>query len=230
MKMKRTLGATAIAASGALLMGLSATAQADTPSFNFVQIDYILSGEVDVGLSPNNVTLDANDGFGLKGAFEIGDLFFLSGETLDINYEDKLGTVNLAGDAVTVTDSSFIGGGVHFPLADMAELYAEVGLARATFAGYAANGYGFKAGARVNLGIAEVGAWYQKSQADFDANNQSIDYDPEVMGLDVALTFAEDAPQLVLGYSEATYELSASAIPSTDIDTDNFSIGIRKTF
>lgn len=230
MKTKNTLAVTAISTSAALLIGLSAAAQADTPSFNFVQIDRILSGEADFGVAPNNAKVDANDGIGLKGSFEIGDLFFVSGETLDVNYEDKLGEFMFPGDAVVVTDSSFVGGGVHFPLADMAELYAEIGLARATFASFAANGYGFKMGARVNVGIAEVGAWYQKSQADFDTNNVTIDYDPEVMGLDVALTFAQDAPQVVLGYSEATYELSASNSPSTDVDTASFSIGVRKTF
>lgn len=229
MKKISRFGAAAITASSALLMGLSATAQAETPSFNFVQIDYVLSGEAKLDGGFGSPKLDAEDGFGLKGAFEIGNLFFVSAEMLDVNYDDKLGNFNVAGETVVVTDSSFVGGGMHFPVVDMAELYAEVGLSRATFANYVGTGYGFKVGARANLGIAEIGAWYQKSQTDFKAGATSVDYDPEAMGLDVAFTFAENAPQLVLGYAEATYELDVAAT-SADIDTDNFTIGVRRTF
>lgn len=211
MKMKSILGATAMTTSAVLVMSLSATAQADIPSFNLVQVDYILSGSADAGMfyGPGPASdFDVKDGLGLKGSFEIGDVFFVSGETQDINYENTPFVQDFA-----LTDSSFIGAGVHFPLADMAELYAQVGLARATIANYAANGYGFKAGARVNIGIAEFGAWYQKSEADFKPSVDSVDYDPEAVGVDVALTFAEDAPQLVLGYTEATYELGISNAP-----------------
>lgn len=228
MKMKNTFGAAVVAVSSTLLVGLSATAHADTPSFNFVQVDYIISGDADAGMfyGPGPLSkFEVSEGLGLKGAFEVGDLFFVSGETQDITYENS----PFVQDFV-VTDSTFVGGGAHFPVADMAELYAQVGLARATIANYAANGYGLKLGARVNVGIAEFGAWYQKSEAEFKPGSMTLDYDPEVMGLDVALTFAENAPQLVLGYTEATYELSASNLPSIDIDTDNFSIGVRKTF
>ncbi|MBQ0753383.1 MAG: hypothetical protein KBT87_06880 [Gammaproteobacteria bacterium] len=230
MSKQSTFGATVATASSILLMGLSVTAQADSPSFNFVQIDYVLSGEVDIGAGFVGAKLDANDGFGLKGAFEIGELFFVSAEMLDVNYDDKFGEFNAAGESVIVTDSSFVGGGAHFPIADVAELYGEVGLVRATFTSYVGTGFGFKIGARANLGIAEVGAWYQKSQTDFKAGNTTVDYDPDAMGLDVALTFSEAAPQLVLGYAEATYELGIPATPSTDVDIDSFTIGVRKTF
>ena len=64
---------------------------------------------------------------------------------------------------------------------------------------------------------------------DTKVGTESLDIDPELLGLDVAISFAPDAPELVLGYVDATHELKSDNF-EVDVDYDHFSIGVRKSF
>ena len=66
-------------------------------------------------------------------------------------------------------------------------------------------------------------------RTDTKVGNDTVDIDPEMLGLDVAIEFAPDAPQLVLGYVDATNELKIGSTDA-DVDYDHFSIGVRKSF
>ena len=77
--------------------------------------------------------------------------------------------------------------------------------------------------------MIEAALWYNMGSTDTKAGSQTVDIDPELLGLDVAISFAPEAPQLVLGYVDATHELKAGATDA-DIEYDYFSIGVRKSF
>jgi len=71
--------------------------------------------------------------------------------------------------------------------------------------------------------------WYNMGETDTKVGTDSLDIDPELLGLDVAISFAPDAPELVLGYVDATHELKIDN-DKLDLDYDHFSIGVRKSF
>ena len=58
----------------ATLMGTTGQhAFADAPSFNYVQFDYVVSGDSEVSEGGMSESFDLEQGFGLQGGFEIGD-------------------------------------------------------------------------------------------------------------------------------------------------------------
>ena len=84
-------------------------------------------------------------------------------------------------------------------------------------------------GARANFEMVTASLWYNMGQTDTKIGTDSLDIDPELLGLDVAISFAPDAPELVLGYVDATHELEIDN-DKLDLDYDHFSIGVRKSF
>lgn len=230
MNRKNFLRSTLLVTSSAALLSLAATAQAETPSFNFVQFDYIVSGDASADLGGGTGTVDVNQGYGLQGAFEIGELAFVTGRSIDLNYDDKDGDIFGPSDSIVFTDMTFVGAGVHVPVADIAEIYGALGFARPTVAFYAGEGFGVEVGARANVGMAEVGLWYQTAKTSNKASGEDLDIDPSILGLDVAFNFSPDAPQLVLGYMDGKNTLKGDTGPDLDVDFKNFSIGVRKTF
>ena len=76
-----------------------------------------------------------------------------------------------------------------------------------------------------------ISLWYNMGDTDTDASvgPGSVDIDPELLGLDVAIAFAPDAPELVLGYVDASHEAEVGNT-KVDVDYDHFSIGVRKSF
>ena len=71
--------------------------------------------------------------------------------------------------------------------------------------------------------------WYNMGDTDTKVGLDSLDIEPELLGLDVAIAFAPDAPELVLGYVDASHEIKI-ANDTLDVDYDHFSIGVRKSF
>ncbi|MED5387577.1 MAG: outer membrane beta-barrel protein [Pseudomonadota bacterium] len=205
-------------------------ALADAPSYNYVQFDYIVSGDSEIDTGPASESLDLQQGYGIQGAFEIGDYVMVMGRHMSLDYEDEIGFI--IGDVVdnsVVNDMTFIGIGGHVAVTDMLSLYGAVGFSRPTFFSIAGEGYGVEVGARANIEMVTASLWYNASNTDTDVGNDTVDIDPEMLGLDVAIEFAPDAPQLVLGYVDATNELDVGTAEA-DIDYDHFSIGVRKTF
>ncbi|MCG8437813.1 MAG: hypothetical protein MI751_06990 [Pseudomonadales bacterium] len=221
-KTMRVAMATVIAAAGQHVM-------AEAPSYNYVQFDYVVSGDTQLkssGLSSES--LDVEQGFALQGAFEIGDYMLVMGRHHALDYDDSDGTF-LGVDNAVINDMTFIGVGAHLPIADMLDVYGAVGFSRPTYTNVAGEGYGLEVGARVNVEMIEAALWYNMGSTDTKAGSQTVDIDPELLGLDVAISFAPQAPQLVLGYVDATHELKAGATDA-DIEYDYFSIGVRKSF
>lgn len=205
-------------------------ALADAPSFNYVQFDYIVSGDSEIDTGPASESLDLQQGYGLQGAFEIGDYVFVMGRHMSLDYEDEIGFI--VGDVVDnsiVNDMTFVGVGGHYLVADLVDIYGAVGFSRPTFFSIAGEGYGLEVGARANFEMVTASLWYHMGRTDTKVGTETIDIDPEMLGLDVAIEFAPDAPQLVLGYVDATNELEVGTTEA-DIDYDHFSIGVRKTF
>lgn len=217
-------------------LGLAAgSAQAAEPlSFNYVGFDYIVGGETTFDISSGaSESFDLTRGYSIKGAFEMGDIFFVTGETLNLDYDDSddaLGVI-AGSDAVALNDYTFIGAGAHMPVGDMAEIYGALGLIRPMFLNIAGDGFGVKLGGRVAAGMTEIDLWYQVGQADMDIDGDSVDNDPSMFGLDVAINFAPDAPQLVLGYADGEFAVDTNGAGlDVDMDFDHFSIGVRKAF
>lgn len=217
-------------------LGLAAgSAQAAEPlSFNYIGFDYVISGDTTFDVSTGaSESFDLTRGYGIKGAFEIGDIFFVTGEVLNLDYDDEdnaLGVV-AGSKAIALNDYTFIGAGAHMPVGDMVEVYGALGLIRPMFLNIAADGFGVKLGGRVAAGMTEIDLWYQVGQAEMDINGNTADNDPSMFGLDVAINFAPDAPQLVLGYADGKFAVDTDGAGlDVDMDFDHFSIGVRKTF
>ena len=213
----------------ALAGAISQTAMAEAPSFNYVQFDYVISGDSEVSEGGLSESFDLEQGFGLQGGFEIGDYVMVMGRHLSLDYEDDLGFALGDTDNAVFNDMTFIGVGAHIPVADMVDLYGAVGFSRPTFIGIAGEGYGLEVGARANFEMVTASLWYNMAETDTKIGGDSLDIDPELLGLDVAISFAPDAPELVLGYVDATHELEIDN-DKLDLDYDHFSIGVRKSF
>ncbi|WP_323775207.1 outer membrane beta-barrel protein [Alcanivorax sp.] len=217
----------------ATLMGATGQhAFADAPSFNYVQFDYVVSGDSEV--NPDGApseSLDLQQGFGLQGGFEIGDYVMVLGRHLSLDYDDDAGAGLTGVENTALNDMTFIGVGAHFPLADMVDLYGAVGFSRPTLVGMAGEGYGLEVGARASFDMVTASLWYNMGDTETDASvgSGSVEIDPELLGLDVAIAFAPDAPELVLGYVDATHEAEIGTT-KVDVDYDHFSIGVRKSF
>lgn len=216
----------------ALIGATGQHAFADAPSFNYVQFDYVVSGDSKISQagSPSN-SLDLQQGFGLQGGFEIGDYVMVMGRHLSLDYDDDQGGSFSGVENTALNDMTFIGVGAHFPLADVVDLYGAVGFSRPTLVAMAGEGYGLEVGARANFEMVTASLWYNMGDTETDASMGagSVDIDPELLGLDVAISFAPDAPELVLGYVDATYEAEIGTA-KVDVDYDHFSIGVRKSF
>ena len=219
----------------ALAGAISQTAMAEVPSFNYMQFDYVVSGDTEVSEGGLSESFDLEQGFGLQGGFEIGDYVMVMGRHLSLDYEDDLGFALGDADNAVFNDMTFIGVGAHIPVADMVDLYGAVGFSRPTFIGIAGEGYGLEVGARANFEMVTASLWYNMGNTDTKvdtdglAGTESLDIDPEMLGLDVAISFAPDAPELVLGYVDATHEIEGDNF-EVDVDYDHFSIGVRKSF
>ncbi|WP_288368655.1 hypothetical protein [uncultured Alcanivorax sp.] len=174
-------------------------------------------------------SFDLEQGFGLQGGFEIGDYVMVMGRHLSLDYEDDEGFALSQADNAVFNDMTFIGVGAHIPVADMVDLYGAVGFSRPTFIGFAGEGYGLEVGARANFEMVTASLWYNMGDTDTKIGTDSLDIDPELLGLDVAISFAPDAPELVLGYVDASHEIKI-ANDKLDVDYDHFSIGVRKSF
>lgn len=215
----------------ATLMGATGQhAFADAPSFNYVQFDYVVSGDSEIsGSGAPSESFDLQQGFGLQGGFEIGDYVMVMGRHLSLDYEDDVG-FGVAENA-TLNDLTFIGVGAHFPVAEMLDLYGAVGFSRPTLLNAAGEGYGLEVGARANFEMVTASLWYNMGDTDAKESfgSETLDIDPELLGLDVAISFAPDAPELVLGYVDATHEAKVGS-DNIDVDYDHFSIGVRKSF
>lgn len=219
----------------ALILTAGSAQAADPLSFNYVEFDYVVTGDTTFSVSGGggSINFDLTRGYAIKAAFELGDLFFVTGETLQLDYDDSDNDLGLlaGSDADALNDYTFIGAGVHMPIGDIVEVYGALGLIRPTFLNFAGNGFGVKLGGRVSAGMAEIDLWYQVGQAEMDLDGNSVDNDPSMFGLDVAINFAPDAPQLVLGYTDAKFAVdTGGAGLDVDMDFDHFSLGIRKTF
>ena len=173
-------------------------------------------------------SFDLEQGFGLQGGFEIGDYVMVMGRHVSLDYEDDEDFF-VEADNVVFNDMTFIGVGAHLPVADMIALYGAVGFSRPTFTGFSGEGYGLEVGARANFEMVTASLWYNMGDTDTKVGSDSLDIDPELLGLDVAISFAPDAPELVLGYVDATHELKIDN-DKLDLDYDHFSIGVRKSF
>ncbi|MEP5231379.1 MAG: outer membrane beta-barrel protein [Alloalcanivorax sp.] len=216
----------------ATLMGATGQhAFADAPSFNYVQFDYVVSGDSEIKQDgfPSE-SLDLQQGFGLQGGFEIGDYVMVMGRHMSLDYKDDEIGFGLA-ENTALNDMTFIGVGAHFPLADIVDLYGAVGFSRPTLISAAGEGYGLEFGARANFEMVTASLWYNMGDTDTKESfgSDTLDIDPELLGLDVAIAFAPDAPELVLGYVDATHEVKI-ADDKLDVDYDHFSIGVRKSF
>tara|TARA_A100000171_G_C2134169_1_gene148882 strand:- start:2134 stop:2982 length:849 start_codon:yes stop_codon:yes gene_type:complete len=215
----------------ALAGAISQTAMAEVPSFNYVQFDYVLSGDSEVSRGGLSDSLDLQQGFGLQGGFEVGDYVMVLGRHLSLDYDDDQGAGLTGVENTALNDMTFIGVGAHFPLADVVDLYGAVGFSRPTLTSFAGEGFGFEVGARANFDMVTASLWYNMGDTDTDASvgPGSVDIDPELLGLDVAIAFAPDAPELVLGYVDASHEAEVGNT-KVDVDYDHFSIGVRKSF
>ena len=219
---------TSVFAVAALAGAISQTAMAEAPSFNYVQFDYMVSGDSEISEGGVSESFDLEQGFGLQGGFEIGDYVMVMGRHLALDYEDDEGFFTSA-ENVAFNDMTFIGVGAHLPVADMIALYGAVGFSRPTFTGFSGEGYGLEVGARANFEMVTASLWYNMGDTDTKVGSDSLDIDPELLGLDVAISFAPDAPELVLGYVDATHEIESDNF-EVDVDYDHFSIGVRKSF
>ena len=225
---------TSVFAVAALAGAISQTAMAEAPSFNYVQFDYMVSGDSEISEGGVSESFDLEQGFGLQGGFEIGDYVMVMGRHVSLDYEDDEDFF-VEADNVVFNDMTFIGVGAHLPVADMIALYGAVGFSRPTFTGFASEGYGLEVGARAHFDMVTASLWYNMGNTDTKvdtdglAGTESLDIDPEMLGLDVAISFAPDAPELVLGYVDATHEIEGDNF-EVDVDYDHFSIGVRKSF
>jgi len=224
--MNKKLSVFAVAA---LAGAISQTAMAEVPSFNYVQFDYVISGDSEFKSGGVSESFDLEQGFSLQGAFEIGEYGMVMGRHMSLDYEDDQGVALGSVDNAVFNDLTFIGVGAHFPLADMLDVYGAVGFSRPTFVSIGGQGYGLELGARANFEMVTASLWYNMGRTDTKSGPDTVDIDPEVLGLDVAIEFAPDAPQLVLSYVDATHELELGTT-ELDAEYDHFSIGVRKTF
>lgn len=212
---------------------VAGVAQAEAPSLNEVEIGYVLSGDTEISVPGTKETLDLDQGYSLKGSFEVGEYVLVSAETLDLTYEDDvgLGTSSGSGEPVVFNDYTFIGAGGYMPFADQFTLYGQVGIMRPTFFSFDADGFGVKLGAKASFEMVEIGLSYQTGNADLKVGPDTLDVDPTIIGLDVALSFSPDWPQAVLSYADAKFELDGSAISGkADVEFAPVSLGIRQKF
>ena len=70
---------TSVFAVAALAGAISQTAMAEAPSFNYVQFDYVVSGDSEISEGGVSESFDLEQGFGLQGGFEIGDYVMVMG-------------------------------------------------------------------------------------------------------------------------------------------------------
>ena len=216
---------TAVAASA-----LAGHASGTDRPFDYLQFSYVVGGDIEFGLGGGaSAELDIERGYVIKGAFALNDMFYVAGESHNLDYDDSTAELLSAGDSVVINDLALIGAGLHFPVTADVELYGQLGLARATVAQFSGSGFGVKAGGRIAAGMADVDVWYLFAATDVTASGDKTDIEPSLFGLDVALELAEGAPQLVLGYAAGTTELS-SGTDAVDLDSNAFSVGIRKQF
>lgn len=205
----------------ALILTAGSAQAADPRSFSYVEFDYVVTGDTTFHVSGGggSINLDLTRGYAIKAAFELGDLFFVTGETLQLDYDDsnnELGVV-AASDAKALNDYTFIGAGAHMPAGDIVEVYGALGLIRPMFLHFSGDGFGVKLGGKVSAGMTEIDLWYQVGRAKMDIDGASVDNDPSILGLDVAINFAPDAPQLVLGYTTPSLQLIPAEPASTSI-------------
>lgn len=228
MKTKHLL----LCVTSALILTAGSVQAAQPQSFNYVEFHYVVAGDTTFNISGgSSESLDLVRGYEVKAAFELNDMFFVMGETLQLDYDDDAIAVVAESDAAAFNDYTFIGVGAHVPVADMVEVYGALGLIRPMFLNFAGDGFGLKLGGKVSAGMADIDLWYQMGRAKMDLDGTSVDNDPSMFGLDVAISFAPDAPQLVLGYTDATFEIdTGGAGLDVDQEFNHFSIGVRKTF
>src|SRR5690606_20401802 len=102
---------------------------ADPLSFNYIGFDYVISGDTTFDISTGvSEDFDLTRGYAIKGAFELGDVFFVTGETLQLDYDDAEGMLGVisASEALALNDYTFIGAGAHMPVGEVVEVYGAV--------------------------------------------------------------------------------------------------------
>ena len=201
----------------------------DPLSFNYFQLTYIFSGDSSIKATSTDYQFDAQRGYGIDAGFEVGDILYFAGNTTRIAYEDKDGGLALPGDNISVSDSYFFGPGAHFALTDNLEVYGQAGMDRMHFLYVPLDGYGIKVGGRVRLGMAEVNLHYLKGKVDGEYNNETLKYDGDQYGADVALEFSPDYPELVVSYTDGSYDLKYPNAKG-NVDFKQTAIGMRQRF
>lgn len=89
---------TAFVTSLILALVFSSHANADAPSFTYVEADYVASGDFEISSDDVSANVDL-EGFALTGSLELGIFFFqasrfeLDGEKLFVDIEDSISTV-----------------------------------------------------------------------------------------------------------------------------------------
>jgi len=187
-------------------------AHADSPSFTYVEFEYIAAGEIDVSVDSLSANVDI-DGFAIGASLELG-IFFLQASRFELESDELFNT--------TIEDSiSTIAAGVTFEL-PRSQVY---GLIRARYDELSASGFfeededagivGGEVGVRVNLTDRfELNANLGKPSSD-DGTSYGVG----------AQFFVTDNIGITLDFS--TIEAEDGDIRA---EFDTTSIGVRYTF
>jgi hypothetical protein len=206
--------------------GKSAREEPKPLSFNFVQLDYVFSGDTSIETGNQKQDFDLSRGFAVKGAFEFCHMFYFGGEVLTFDYDGSVGGPDE--DIYTVNDMSFFGPGAYVGITENIQAYAQIGLQTVHYIYVPLEGFGAKVGARAKIGPTELNAWYQYGDTDGDVNNQTLMLEPTLYGVELALEFAPKMPELVIGYMDGKLEGDVEDTTTTlDIDPSHASLGVR---
>ena len=70
----------------ALFIGIAQTVKADSPSFTYIELEYVASGDFEISDDTRSITVDM-DGFALTGSAKLG-IFLLQASRLELESED----------------------------------------------------------------------------------------------------------------------------------------------
>lgn len=200
-------------------------------SYNYLQFDYVVDGEVDIDDGVNDA-LDVDRGIGLEASYLLTSNLFLRAQNWTFDYGVAGSTTDLV-----LTDMLNVGPGLRYGMPvgkSYVDGYLQVTYDRMNLAGFATEGYGGEAGLRwMVLPGLEFNAWYREGRSEGDVGTGDLDVDPSLWGLRLVMgpENAEkwDDIDFVISFTDGEFDVD-DGTTEEDIDFDALSFGVRYSY
>jgi len=201
-------------------------------SYNYLQFDYVVDGEVELDNGSAADAADTDRGMGLEASYLLAENLFLRAQNWTFDYDDTGSNVDMA-----LSDMLTVGPGFRHGMAvgkSYIDAYLQATYDRISVQGLTADGYGGEAGLRwlVVPGL-ELNAWYREGRSEGDVGPLDVDVDPSLWGVRLVMgpENAEkwDDIDFVISFTDGEADIDGGAVDE-EASFDALSFGVRYSY